>query len=343
MALGQLASKNRNRNNYLCAVLLTCNSIIIYNSVLLANINPPVYPSSIFPFITALYLVGPIDYMYFYSLVYPGFQISLKMKMQLVPAVISFIVELIIHFMGNDYERNLLKRVVENPLSNWVTPFVIFATILLLGYMVYLLKNILLARKQDKIREGLSVVILANALAIIMALLFLSGFLTRSRHLMLSGGFLLTVIHIGIYISHSRNPEFFQLLKQEIRNSRYRRSIIKGLDNNLINEQINILMNEEGIFRDYELKLNDLANRLSLTPHQLSHFLNEKHNKSFPNFINAFRIEEAKKMLLANPEQSVISICFHVGFSSKSAFNAAFRKLTGQSPIEYREKISSPE
>lgn len=338
MALEQLLSKDRNRANYLCSVLLTCNSIIIYNLAVLASITPPSYPSSIFPFFTALYLIGPIDYMYFYSLVYPEFRISLKMKIQLIPAIISLIVESIIHFTGNRYEPDLLIHVVENPLSNWVTPFVVLAAFLVLGYMIYLLKNILLARNQEKIREGVLVVILANALAIIMTFLSLYGFLARNKHLMLSGGFLLTVIHIGIFLAHSRNADFFQLLKQEIRNGRYRRSIIKGLDNDLINEQINNLMNEEKLFSNYELKLNDLARRLSLTPHQLSEFINGKYNMSFPHFINSFRIEEAKKLLITNPEQSVISICFQVGFSSKSAFNAAFRKSAGRSPVEYREE-----
>jgi len=263
------------------------------------------------------------------------------MKMQLVPAAVALIVETIIHSQSSEYKEKLIRDTLNNPLSSWVTPFIFIAAFLVLSYMIYCLKNILLARKQKKIREGVLVLIMANTLAIVTDLLLLSGFLMKNRNLLLYAGFLLTVIHLGIFLAHSRNPEFFQLLKQEIRNRRYTRSIIKGLDNDLINEQINILMEEEQLFCDYELKLSDLAERLSLTPHQLSQFLNENHNRSFPNFINTFRIEKAKKMLITNPDQSVISICFQVGFSSKSAFNAAFRKLMGQSPVEYRGNHNS--
>ncbi|HQL83379.1 MAG TPA: helix-turn-helix domain-containing protein, partial [Spirochaetota bacterium] len=95
-------------------------------------------------------------------------------------------------------------------------------------------------------------------------------------------------------------------------------------------------MTDECLYRDYDLSLNTLAERLDLTPHQLSRFLNEKLGMNFSNYINSFRIAEARKLIREDPARSVISICFHVGFNSKSAFNNAFRKHTGTNPKEVR-------
>ncbi|MCP4132787.1 MAG: AraC family transcriptional regulator [bacterium] len=341
MALEQLTGKKRDRANYFCAILLMCNGVIILGSVLLSRGIVFTHPISIFFFITALWLIGPVDYIYFYSLVYPEFRISLKMKLQFIPAGIVFIAEIICHGFPEHTMHTWLKKALADPLSLWFAPFIFMAAVLVLLYLLYLLKNILLAWGEEQIKEEVRVIVAANGLAIFTVLLLAGGFLFSNKYLLVTGGLSLAVIHMGIFLAHSRSPGFFRLLKREIRNKRYRKSLIKGLNTDLVNDHLALLMTEEFLYRDCDLSLPLTAERLSISPHQLSQYLNEKHAMSFPNFINSFRVEEAKKLLLENPEQSVISICFQVGFSSKSAFNSAFRKFTGKSPVELRDAHSS--
>jgi len=71
---------------------------------------------------------------------------------------------------------------------------------------------------------------------------------------------------------------------------------------------------------DSELNLKGLADRLSLTPHQLSEYLNERVKQDFRSFINSFRVEAAKRILIEEPEKSILTICYDVGFGSKSTF-----------------------
>lgn len=100
------------------------------------------------------------------------------------------------------------------------------------------------------------------------------------------------------------------------------------------------LMEIKKIYRDDTLSLQSLSEKLSITPHQLSQLLNEKLDKSFPDFINTYRIEEAKKLLRDrnNGNRKIIAIAFDVGFNTKSAFNNAFKKYNRMTASEYRKK-----
>jgi YesN/AraC family two-component response regulator len=99
-------------------------------------------------------------------------------------------------------------------------------------------------------------------------------------------------------------------------------------------------MEEEKIFADEELTLKDLASELAISQHQLSQILNENLKKNFNTFINEYRIEEAKKMLIEEKERSILSIGIAVGFNSNTAFTTVFSKITGITPSQYRKQNS---
>ncbi|HEX5054953.1 MAG TPA: AraC family transcriptional regulator [Gammaproteobacteria bacterium] len=88
-----------------------------------------------------------------------------------------------------------------------------------------------------------------------------------------------------------------------------------------------------------DLKLDDLAEKLSISPKALSILLNVHYGKNFCEFINHHRVGEAASML-SDPvlkEKGVLEIAMEVGFHSKSAFNRSFKKQTGLTPLEYRQ------
>jgi ligand-binding sensor domain-containing protein/AraC-like DNA-binding protein len=100
------------------------------------------------------------------------------------------------------------------------------------------------------------------------------------------------------------------------------------------------LLEEQHIYRDESVSLNSLAGQLELPARQLSRLINEKLDKSFYDLINYFRIEEAKTLLTEEKEQkTIIEIAFYVGFNSKSSFNQAFKKLTGMTPSQFKNRF----
>lgn len=96
-------------------------------------------------------------------------------------------------------------------------------------------------------------------------------------------------------------------------------------------------MDKEEPFRNPKLNLPELAEKLGLGTHELSRVINQGFDKNFNDFINAYRVEKFKKLLLdpSFENHTFLAIAFHVGFNSKTAFNRSFKKLTGQTPREY--------
>jgi AraC-like DNA-binding protein len=98
------------------------------------------------------------------------------------------------------------------------------------------------------------------------------------------------------------------------------------------------LMTEKRIYRESTLTLPALSAMLGIQHHQLSKILNESLGTNFRSYINRYRLEEAKLLLVENSKMSILDIAFAVGFNSKSAFNSAFMKDMGFPPSDYRKK-----
>ena len=97
-------------------------------------------------------------------------------------------------------------------------------------------------------------------------------------------------------------------------------------------------MEHEQIYRHDDLKLEEVASMLYITPHQLSEFVNDQMGMNYASYINQFRVDEAKHLLVSEPEMSTLMIAFEVGFGSKQSFNKIFKNQTGLTPSGYRNQ-----
>ncbi|MCC5612293.1 helix-turn-helix domain-containing protein [Nostoc sp. CHAB 5834] len=103
-------------------------------------------------------------------------------------------------------------------------------------------------------------------------------------------------------------------------------------------ERLLASMQTDQCYLDNELTLPKLAGITQLSIHKLSYLLNNEFGQNFYQFVNGYRIEEAKRLLL-DPKKSHLSmegIAYEAGFNSKTAFNTTFRKITGLSPTEFK-------
>jgi AraC-like DNA-binding protein len=92
-------------------------------------------------------------------------------------------------------------------------------------------------------------------------------------------------------------------------------------------------------YTDGGLNLQKLARKLAIPPQYLSQIINERLSQSFVDFINSYRVEEAKRRLIdpAKKHYSLLAIAEEVGFNSKSSFNLVFKKHTNMTPSEFRK------
>jgi AraC-like DNA-binding protein len=96
------------------------------------------------------------------------------------------------------------------------------------------------------------------------------------------------------------------------------------------------LMADEQLWLEPELTLTEVAKRLRIAPALLSKVINSGCGQNFNDFVNAYRVREAQR-LLADPRfahYSLVGVALESGFNSRSTFNRVFKKVTGQAPSE---------
>jgi AraC-like DNA-binding protein len=107
---------------------------------------------------------------------------------------------------------------------------------------------------------------------------------------------------------------------------------------NLLKEFILKLINENKIFLNPSLTVENIATELQTNSKYISYVINDCFHKNFYNFVNEYRIHSAIDFL-SDPKYghySIEGIGNLAGFKSKSSFNAAFKKQTGKTPSEYK-------
>ncbi len=102
-------------------------------------------------------------------------------------------------------------------------------------------------------------------------------------------------------------------------------------------KKILVLFGEEKIYRNPNLSLDCLAERLSISSGYLSRLINDITNKSFNQFTNEYRVKESQRNLVSKEfsHYNILSIGLESGFNSKASFNRNFKEITGLSPQEY--------
>jgi AraC-like DNA-binding protein len=123
--------------------------------------------------------------------------------------------------------------------------------------------------------------------------------------------------------------------------SAYANSSLKSVDVEATVARLQRLMADEKMYEDEGLSLARLAQALEVGPHQLSELINTRFGVGFSRYVRQHRVEAAKRMLLAEPGASVLSIGLAVGFTSQSNFYAAFREITGEVPGRFRRTKSA--
>lgn len=108
-----------------------------------------------------------------------------------------------------------------------------------------------------------------------------------------------------------------------------------------LKNRVQEFMEKEKPYCDQDLTLTSLATHMNLSRNQLSEIINNNFGCNFYDFVNKYRVEEVKQ-LLNHPHSkdfTLLAIAFDAGFPSKSTFNSIFKKFTGLTPSEYRNRL----
>jgi AraC-like DNA-binding protein len=313
------------------------NAVIMLGVALIARGVPSEIPASIFLFFTSLFLIGPLNLFYYHTLLYRDTPLPYRAVAHLAPAMACFVLEVLLQFQPMAFKKELIGGFLHDPLSSILIIPLAAVVMHILIYVAIIIKVGLSDINISESPRGFRFILyIAIGIILVIALIF-GGFLGREPAVFITGGIINVGVHISLYIGIRAYPQFFFELKREIKKKRYEKSMLRGVDTDIIQDRLSELMHDEELFRDSDISLSAVAERLSITPHQLSQMLNERMNRGFWDFVNRYRIEEAKELLRDNPDANIISVCFQVGFNSKSSFNSAFKKMTGMTPREFKQ------
>jgi AraC-like DNA-binding protein len=105
--------------------------------------------------------------------------------------------------------------------------------------------------------------------------------------------------------------------------------------------ELNSYLDKERAFLDPELTVRKLAEQVGWSPRQLSEVINSVDSQTFSQKINSLRVGEAQKLMGSPDMLPMLDIAMRSGFNSKSAFNLMFKRITGVTPSQYRQKQSN--
>lgn len=147
---------------------------------------------------------------------------------------------------------------------------------------------------------------------------------------------LILYLNTFLFISKRKTSTFFSDSQDP---ERYANKKIGGERALALTEKLQQIILEQELYKNPDLKLNDLAQKINVSSHQLSQLLNDNLGKSFAAYVNEYRINEACTLITNNTNIKLESIGYEVGFNSKSTFYAAFKKIKNTTPTLYKEQI----
>ena len=304
-------------------------------------------------------LYGPFLFLFVKHLLMPGATQRNSMNHFILPATVLVLIAV----AGADMLPANTAFVFFNPHLR--------ATLLLASVFSYHVASFLLFKRQTvEVKNAVAVNAMAKLnwikqfinVSLVASLLIVAALYTLYMLYPLGHGFryLFSVLSICIYwFSYTAlaNPTAFSIVKGFAKNDaenelplpqlkicrpqkKYAHSALACEDAVALETSLEQLMTEKKLFLQSELTISRLAEELCCSRHHLSQVLNDTIGRSFYDYINNLRMEEAK-LMLADPRFShhkIASIGYDAGFNSLSTFNEVFKKLTGKTPSEFRKE-----
>jgi AraC-like DNA-binding protein len=340
LALGQLVIEKRDKHNYLFAFFLFCLALFLASNGIsflypFESMRPILFNINI----TFFYLLGPMQYFYFKITTIPSLRMPDNWLHHFIPAMSVLFFLLIYGLVFQDAMTSPGEHGAGLFSHRPLYAAVIFASMIhFCAYLGIQFTTFLRlytgseARNKKILRLTLSHNIVIIAIVILWSLVYIFNE-EYIRYLQA----IISLYVVSIFLLSIRYPQYLNSIKMEVQLDRYCRSQVKKLDVDAIIQHLTLLMEGEKIFCYEDLGLEQLASELDITQHQLSEILNDRLGNNFFNYINMYRINEAKELLMQEPDRSIISIAHAVGYNSLSAFYNSFQKFTGTSPAEFRK------
>ncbi|NND62742.1 MAG: helix-turn-helix domain-containing protein [Flavobacteriaceae bacterium] len=317
--------------------------IFLYITNLIYRVPHALYMSSIFS-----YLYGPLIYFYFkrITLNYKFRKIDL---IHLVPTVLIIMIMLPIFMFPESEKLRVLLEVGSldrQPYLIYITTTK-FASLLFYGYLVLrvYLKSDHRSRLSNSSQKWIRNMVVLTEFYVLSYLVYgLTIMNTDMKSDFLFNFQIVAMASMVLYIGYSSyvRPNLFSKEFGK-RKPKYKKSGLTPSFSNELKEQLLYLLEEEQIYRQNNINLEKISERLGTTRHNTSQVINEHFGLNFFELINKYRINEALEILKndTNKNLNIIDVAYEVGFNNKVTFNKSFRKQLSLTPTQYLSSLNS--
>ena len=316
--------KKKTLTNLLLGLILIFMAFRIGKSVMM-NFGDNLEPTFIFAGLALLLLIGPFLRWYILGMTRPNFKLPKNYLAEIIPFSLVFLMSFFIN-----------KELFEN---NKVVILILGSVLLLIyfhfAFYIFISWRTLKNVKKNYIKETQS----KSQKSIFEWLYFLIiGFVIIwfSYFLNILDDEVPYVIGPIVYslAVYFLSYKAFQLKATEIDGE-----VFKENDNTVLFDKISKLIVDKKLYLESDFSLSKLSKLIGQSTQKTSSVINQYAKQNFNDFINYYRIQDAK-ILLVNTESekfTISSIAFDSGFNSLSSFNSAFKKFEGKTPSMYRK------
>ena len=107
-------------------------------------------------------------------------------------------------------------------------------------------------------------------------------------------------------------------------------------ENEQLMQRICDLMDDQQLYLQQGLKVSDIASALDTNIRYISDCIRAERGCSLTQFVNEYRLEHAKRLLLEHPEMKISSVAIESGFTNDKAMTRYFKEHTGMTPTEWK-------
>jgi AraC-like DNA-binding protein len=297
-------------------------------------------------------LDGPLLYLYVLSIIRPNFTLNAKHRLHLLPLVIYFVFLFVAYYCQDHVVK---RQVIGLYLFDLNWQFVTMDTLIKSSRFVYLILSVYLINKyREQLKDSrsnienidltwLKILVLGFAgvtlVGVVLSLskvvnLFYPVDISLQIFLGLTTYYADLVLVCFLLFFSAVNISSVAKVKDQSKSSyedyeadeEYVGRIIKFMDN-------------EKPYLKSNITLDALSESIDIPARELTAIFNGHFKMNFYEFINNYRIKEAKEILKTDKEQTISDVFLAVGFNSKSVFNTFFKKNTGMTPSEFRKQI----
>lgn len=310
--------------------------------------------------ITFSFLQIPVFYLYVVSVCYSDFKLKPLYLLHLLPFLISNII-LLPRFYAVDAASKISfiknhQNMIEVQFNHILIHIQLFAYIIAVFMLLRKAKKLYLENNSGTSINSYNWLFqFTIVLSILYSIALLKNILKFSEYQNISewikiGGLVFQLLIVCWYLFKAlNNPDLFRnvdsrlkLVADIVLEDKSKEKI--EVNDIIYNEELLKLkhyMTEEKPFLNPSLTIQDVSNGIKIPVRDLSLLINHKLEQHFYDFINGYRIEYALDILkdVTKSKVTILEILYEVGFNSKSSFNTAFKKHTGNTPTHYRKAL----